>query len=46
MNSMKAQLERHGENAFIMDLIEPVRNEIRGAAQEWIKTCMGDQKAQ
>ena len=46
MNSMKAQLERHGENAFIMDLIEPVRNEIRGAAQEWIKTCLGDQKAQ
>ena len=46
MNSMKAQLELHGENAFIIDLIEPVRKEIRGAAREWIKTCMGDQKAQ
>ena len=45
MNGMKAELERYGENAFIIDLIGTVKKEIKIAAQEWIKVCMGEHKA-
>ncbi len=45
MNGMKDELERQGENAFVIDVVPPVKAGIERAAGEWIRTCMGDGKA-
>ena len=44
MNGMKEELERYGRNAFIIDLIGTVKADVKKAAQEWIRTCMGDSR--
>ena len=43
-NKIKEELERYGRNAFIIDLIGTVKADVKKAAQEWIRTCMGDSR--
>lgn len=45
MNGMKRELERFGENAFIIDLIGTVKEGIKKEVREWIRTCGGDGRA-
>lgn len=45
MNGMKNELERQGENAFVIEVIPPVRAAVKSEVDGWIRTCMGDGKA-
>ncbi|MCL2163545.1 MAG: class II fructose-bisphosphate aldolase [Oscillospiraceae bacterium] len=44
MNSMRAELNRLGENPYTLDVVKPVVREIKAIVKRWIKVCMADGK--
>jgi ketose-bisphosphate aldolase len=45
MNAVRAELERRGENAYTLDVMQPARAAVREEVKKWIRTCMADGKA-
>jgi len=45
MNAVRAELSRRGENAYTLDVMEPVREAVRDEVRKWIRFCMADGKA-
>jgi len=44
MNAVRAELSRRGENAYTLDVMEPVREAVRDEVRKWIQFCMADGK--
>jgi fructose/tagatose bisphosphate aldolase len=45
MNSVRAELNARGENAYTLDVMRPVRAAIKDVVKGWIKVCMADGRA-
>lgn len=45
MNSLRAELNRVGDNAYTLDVMRNVRNDIKEVVKGWIRTCMANNKA-
>jgi len=45
MNTVRAELERRGPNAYTLDVMAPARAAVREEVKKWIRVCMADGKA-
>jgi fructose/tagatose bisphosphate aldolase len=45
MNAVRAELNARGENPYTLDVMRPVRVQIKNVVKQWIKVCMADGKA-
>jgi len=45
MNTVRAELNRRGDNPYTLDVMKPVRVAVREEVKKWIRTCMADGKA-
>lgn len=45
MNSVRAELNRVGDNAYTLDVMSAVKENIKNVVKEWIRTCMANGKA-
>lgn len=45
MNSVRAELNRVGDNAYTLDVMAAVKENIKNVVKEWIHTCMANGKA-
>ncbi len=45
MNSVRAELNRVGDNAYTLDVMAAVKENIKNVVKEWIRTCMANGKA-
>jgi ketose-bisphosphate aldolase len=45
MNNMRKELNRLGDDAYTLDVVKPVKKEIKKVIRQWIRTCMCDGKA-
>jgi fructose/tagatose bisphosphate aldolase len=45
MNTVRAELERRGLNAYTLDVMAPARAAVSEEVRRWIRVCMADGKA-
>ena len=45
MNSVRAELNRVGDNAYTLDVMSAVKENIKNVVKVWIRTCMANGKA-
>ena len=45
MNSLRAELNRVGENPYTLDVMASIRHNIKEVVKEWIDTCMDVNRA-
>jgi fructose/tagatose bisphosphate aldolase len=45
MNGMREELIRLGENPYTLDVVKPVKEQIKKIVKSWIRICMVDGKA-
>lgn len=45
MNSVRAELNRVGDNAYTLDVMAAVKENIKNVVKEWIRTCMANGRA-
>ena len=45
MNALRAELNARGQNPYTLDVMKPVRAQVKEVVKSWIKTCMADGRA-
>jgi hypothetical protein len=45
MNTVRAELDRRGLNAYTLEVMAPARAAVRDEVKKWIRVCMADGKA-
>lgn len=45
MNSLRDELIKKGNNQYTLDIIKPVKEEIKKVEKMWIKVCMANGRA-